>query len=158
MDRIQKDSAPASARLSSILETSIYVNDLDEADRFYGGVLGLKKIFSVPGRQLVFACGDGVLLVFDPERAKSDQVVINGGILPFHGTHGAGHIAFKVAEPEFQQWRERFRVAEVAIESEVNWPNGARSVYFRDPAGNVLELATPNMWEFMPLSAKPPSS
>ena len=34
----------------------------------------------------------------------------------------------------------------VAIESEVDWPSGGTSLYFRDPAGNVLELAPPTLW------------
>jgi hypothetical protein len=34
----------------------------------------------------------------------------------------------------------------VAIEHEATWPRGGRSFYFRDPAGNSLELATPRIW------------
>ena len=34
----------------------------------------------------------------------------------------------------------------VAIETMIDWPHGRRSVYFRDPAGNSLEFATPRMW------------
>jgi steroid delta-isomerase-like uncharacterized protein len=133
--------------LSGILETAVYVNNLTLAEQFYGGVLGLKKIFSVPGRQVVFRCGAGVLLVFDPDRARTEKIEINGGVIPFHGTTGAGHVAFEVPEAELGQWRDRFRVAGVGIESEVHWPNGAHSIYFRDPAGNCLELATPTMWD-----------
>lgn len=133
--------------LSSVLETALYVNDLEAADRFYSEILGLKKIFTVPGRQLVFRCGAGVLLLFDPDRAEHESVVINGGVIPLHGARGPGHLAFAVAAAELQQWRERFRLAGVQIESEVPWPNGAHSVYFRDPAGNCLELATPNTWD-----------
>jgi hypothetical protein len=29
----------------------------------------------------------------------------------------------------------------------VTWPNGALSIYFRDPAGNSIELVTPNIWD-----------
>jgi catechol 2,3-dioxygenase-like lactoylglutathione lyase family enzyme len=137
----------ANDSISGILETSLYAADLVAADTFYGGVLGLEKILAVPGRQLVFRCGQGVLLIFDPKRAEQEQVVINGGAIPFHGAHGAGHVAFQVAESQLQDWRERFRVAAVQIESEVSWPNGAHSIYFRDPAGNCLELATPGIWE-----------
>ena len=27
-----------------------------------------------------------------------------------------------------------------------DWPNGARSLYFRDPAGNSVEIAEPRLW------------
>jgi catechol 2,3-dioxygenase-like lactoylglutathione lyase family enzyme len=29
----------------------------------------------------------------------------------------------------------------------VGWPRGGRSVYFRDPDGHSVELATPGLWE-----------
>jgi catechol 2,3-dioxygenase-like lactoylglutathione lyase family enzyme len=34
----------------------------------------------------------------------------------------------------------------ITIEAEVTWPNGGRSLYFRDPAGNSLEIASPSIW------------
>jgi len=135
---------PALSR--GVLETSLYVNDLDKADQFYGNVLALPKIFSVPGRQLVFRCQDSILLIFKPEHTERERVVINGGAIPLHGAHGPGHMAFRVVRDELESWRAYFRQTGVAIESEVSWPNGAHSIYFRDPAGNSLELATPNMW------------
>jgi catechol 2,3-dioxygenase-like lactoylglutathione lyase family enzyme len=148
--RESKLPAVAPAGLRGILETSVYVDDLEEADRFYGGVLGLTKIFAVPERQLVFRCGEGVLLVFNPERSRTERVVIDGGVIPTHGASGVAHVAFVASEQKLEEWRERFRVAEVEIESEITWSNGAHSLYFRDPAGNSLELATPNLWDIMP--------
>jgi catechol 2,3-dioxygenase-like lactoylglutathione lyase family enzyme len=38
------------------------------------------------------------------------------------------------------------RKAGVSIEREVDWDEGGRSIYFRDPAGNVVELAPPTLW------------
>lgn len=35
----------------------------------------------------------------------------------------------------------------VAIEADFLWPNGARSIYFRDPAGNSLECAEARLWQ-----------
>lgn len=134
--------------LHGVLETAIYVDDLEKAEQFYGAVLGLPKIFAAPGRQLVFSCQDSILLVFNPEHTSREQVVINGGAIPLHGTHGAGHMAFRVPAAELDAWRRRLEVAGVAIESEITWPNRAHSIYFRDPAGNSIELATPNLWEF----------
>lgn len=134
-------------RLGSVLETALYVDDLEAAARFYGRVLGLQKIFSVPCRQLVFRCETGVLLIFDPKQTQGQQMVINGGAIPLHGTHGAGHMAFRVPKEQLGVWREQLRANGVPVESEVSWPNGAHSIYFRDPAGNSLEFATPDIWE-----------
>jgi len=32
------------------------------------------------------------------------------------------------------------------VEGRVDWPAGGKSVYFRDPDGHMLELATPGLW------------
>ena len=132
---------------SGVLETALYVDNLQTAEHFYGNILGLPKIFAVPGRQLVFRCEDSILLIFDPTHTERNQMTINGGAIPLHGTRGAGHMAFRVSKEQLNAWRERLRAKAVAIESEVSWPNGAHSIYFRDPAGNSLEFATPDIWE-----------
>jgi catechol 2,3-dioxygenase-like lactoylglutathione lyase family enzyme len=137
----------AAPKLNGVLETAVYVDDLDAADRFYGGILGLPKVFMVPGRQLVFRCQENILLVFNPQSTERERIVVNRGAIPIHGSHGAGHVAFRVAEQDLEAWRQHFGDAGVAIESEVSWPNSARSIYFRDPAGNSLELVTPNIWQ-----------
>jgi catechol 2,3-dioxygenase-like lactoylglutathione lyase family enzyme len=131
---------------SGILETALYVDDLEKAENFYRHVLGLEKIFSVPGRQLVFRCQESILLIFNPGHTERERTVINGGTIPLHGARGAGHAAFRVAKSDLESWRKYFREVAVLVESEVSWPNGAHSIYFRDPAGNSLELATPDMW------------
>jgi len=136
----------AAPKLNGVLETAVYVSDLAAAEKFYGEVLGLEKIFSVPGWQLVFRNGESIVLIFNPDHTERERVVINGGNIPLHGARGAGHLAFRVAKPDLDAWRRRLVESGVTIESEVSWPNGARSVYFRDPAGNSLELATPDMW------------
>jgi catechol 2,3-dioxygenase-like lactoylglutathione lyase family enzyme len=82
-----------------------------------------------------------VLLLFDPVRTR----VADAGV-PTHGATGEGHIAFVIEESEIDPWRERLTKAGVAIESEVEWPTGGRSLYFRDPARNVVELAPPTLW------------
>src|SRR5678815_286572 len=131
--------------VAGVLETSLYVDNLQAAERFYSDILGLQKIFSVPERQLVFRCEDSILLIFDPAHTERNQMTINGGAIPLHGTRGAGHMAFRVSKEQLNAWRDRLRAKGVAIESEINWPNGAHSIYFRDPAGNSLEFATPDI-------------
>ncbi len=87
-----------------------------------------------------------MLLLFDAENTAKHQPEINGSLLPLHGTHGAGHVAFRVPMEELETWSARLTAHGVAIEAVVNWPNGAKSIYFRDPSGNSLEFATPNLW------------
>lgn len=144
--RPSSNSETSPPHFSGVLETALYVDDLEKAELFYRQILGLQKIFSVPGRQLVFRCQESILLIFLPDHTERERVVINGGAIPLHGARGPGHMAFRVTSDELEAWRAHFREAGIAIESEVSWANGAHSIYFRDAAGNSLELATPDMW------------
>ncbi|HEX3207762.1 MAG TPA: VOC family protein [Geminicoccaceae bacterium] len=126
--------------IDRVLETILYVDDLDAAERFYGEVLGFELDSRQPGLFAFFRCGPSMLLLFEPEAASTGRKV------PAHGARGPGHACFAVAEPALEDWRRHLEAAGVAIEQVVNWPRGGRSFYFRDPAGNSLELATPRIW------------
>ncbi|MCI5077622.1 VOC family protein [Oricola sp.] len=132
-------------RPDGILETALYVADLDAAERFYGEVIGLERIARVEGRHVFFACGKGVLLLFNPERTAEPPS--NPAMpVPTHGVTGPGHACFKAAPEAMDAWRGHLETAGVAIEADFRWPNGARSIYFRDPDGNSLEIAEPKLW------------
>lgn len=132
--------------ISRVLETSLYTEDLQAADRFYGGVLGLERIAFVEGRHVFFRCGAGVVLIFDPRNTAHQSTTVNGATVPLHGARGAGHIALAVADGDLPAWRSHLEAHGVEIESEVTWPRGGRSLYVRDPAGNSVELASPALW------------
>jgi catechol 2,3-dioxygenase-like lactoylglutathione lyase family enzyme len=130
-------------QISHILETALYTADLPAAEDFYTRVLGLETFSRVEGRHLFFRLADAMLLIFNPEQtALSDQDV------PPHGARGPGHVAFTIQEADFAAWREHLESESVEIEKEVEWPRGGRSLYFRDPAGNSLELASARIWGF----------
>ena len=126
--------------LDRVLETILYVDDLEAAERFYGGPLGLALDARKEGLFAFFRIGDAMLLLFEPSAARRSRGV------PAHGAVGPGHACFAVAERELDGWKARLEAAGVAIEHEQDWPRGGRSFYFRDPAGNSLELATPRIW------------
>lgn len=127
--------------VSHILETALYVDDLKIAKTFYQNVLGLDCFSAVDGRHAFFRLGRSVLLIFQP-----DATAKKTGHVPTHGASGPGHCAFAVSETSLADWREHLQSHNVPIETEITWPNGAQSIYFRDPAGNSLELATPRIW------------
>src|SRR5438477_9851950 len=127
-------------QLSKIFETVLYAEDLAAAERFYHQALGL-DVLERDDSIAVFRCGGGVLLVFDPRKSA-----VPGRAVPSHGTTGAGHVAFAAKPEDLPAWREQLRQAGVPIEQEVEWKEGGRSIYFRDPAGNVVELAPPTIW------------
>lgn len=124
-----------------VLETSLYVDDVGAAEEFYARVLGLERHSREADRHVFFRCGGGMLLLFNPARTEQPT-----GDIPTHGARGPGHVAFRIGQAEIAAWREHLGRERVAIEAEVTWPTGGRSLYFRDPAGNSVELATPLTW------------
>ncbi|MCB2095856.1 MAG: VOC family protein [Rhodobacteraceae bacterium] len=135
----------AALSIDGVLEAAVYADDLDAAAGFYGGLLGLKEILRHPLRHVFFRCGGTIVLVF---RAERSRIAPSGNALPVppHGAEGPGHICFSVPGPSLDAWAERLSRAGVAIEADFRWPNGARSIYVRDPAGNSVEFAEPKLW------------
>lgn len=125
-----------------ILETCLYAEDLDAAHEFYHGVLGLRLHSRAEGRHLFYHCGENMVLVFNS--AATQQCHPDG--IPCHGSSGDEHVCWAASPPELDQWRAHLTTHGVEIEHEQTWENGARSIYFRDPAGNSLEFATPTLW------------
>ena len=130
---------------AAILETALYARDLDAAEGFYGGIIGLERITRVGNRHVFYRAGAGVLLIFNPgETVKPPG---NPDLpVPPHGARGPGHVCFAVEGAMLDPWRARLVAAVVEIEADFRWPNGARSIYVRDPAGNSVELAEPRLW------------
>lgn len=133
-------------KIKKILETCIYAKDLNAADEFYGELLGLEKISSEENRHIFFKCGEGMLLIFNPDHTAHEQTSVNGNPVPTHGVAGSIHLAFGVDEEENPKWKKRLGEFNIEIESEVQWPNGLSSIYFRDPAGNSIEFVSPDLW------------
>ena len=129
-----------------VLETCLYADDLPAAQAFYRDVLGLELVDEQAGRHVFFRAGPSMLLLFRPEHTAQHATDVAGQPIPLHGARGPGHAAFRIPHADVADWRNRLQQAGVAIESEVRWPNGAHSLYFRDPAGNSLELATADLW------------
>ena len=128
-------------RAREILETCLYARDLAAAEDFYTRVMGLERFARVEGRHVFFRVGAaGVLLVFNAD------TTLKGGELPPHGATGPGHFALGVKAEALDAWRAHLAERGVVVEKEVAWPRGGRSLYFRDPAGNSVELVTPGLW------------
>jgi catechol 2,3-dioxygenase-like lactoylglutathione lyase family enzyme len=120
-----------------VYETVVYTSDLAAATAFYRDVLGLREVDDG-----AFRLDDGgILLLFDPARSSQP-----GRPVPSHGADGAGHVAFSVGDNELDAWRDKLRALGVELEQEKEWPQGGRSIYVRDPAGNSVELVEGDLW------------
>lgn len=129
-----------------IMETAIYARDLDAAEAFYRNVFGLEVVSKAPGRLVFFRCGQQMLLVFNPEKSREADASI---VIPRHGTEGEGHFCFYAKDSdEVDAWRRHFAASGVDVELNHVWPNGAQSVYVRDPAGNSVEVGEAALWGF----------
>ncbi|MDN2566464.1 VOC family protein [Aquibium sp. A9E412] len=133
-------------RPSAVLESALYVSDLDEAERFYGAVLGLERLQRVEGRHVFFRCGASVVLLFDPDATSEPPAPDARLPVPPHGARGPGHLCFAATADEIVRWKAHLEAHGIAIEAEFEWPKGGRSIYFRDPFGNSLEFAEPRIW------------
>jgi catechol 2,3-dioxygenase-like lactoylglutathione lyase family enzyme len=131
---------------AAILESALYVTDLDAAEAFYAEVLGLERIAKVDGRHVFFRCGQGVLLLFQPEATLVPPAPDAGLPVPPHGARGQGHLCFSASAEEIERWTVDLRARGIAVEADFEWPQGGRSIYFRDPSGNSLEFAEPRIW------------
>ncbi len=133
-------------KIEGILETILYVDDLDQAEAFYSDVLGLPLMSKMPGRQVFYRCGNQMLLIFNPKTTLAPPALETKIPVPAHGAEGPGHICFRATAEEIAHWHDHLVSRGVEIEMDFEWPSGGRSIYFRDPAGNCLEFAEPRIW------------
>ena len=132
-------------KLSGVIETALYVDDLDRARAFYTDVLGLAPLTS-DSRFLAFDVGGRNVLLLFRRGATLETVHLPGGTIPPHDGNGPIHAAFAIAADELPAWERRLGEHDVAIEGRTDWPRGGKSIYFRDPDNHLLELVTPGVW------------
>jgi len=125
--------------VSKVVETGVYVTDLDAARTFYTDVMGLELYSEEKNRHLFLKAGKSMLLVFRAAATLKEQR------LPPHGATGVQHFAFEIEPEDYLTWKSRLAQKGVPVEKEVDWGR-ARSVYFRDPSNNVVELITKGNW------------
>lgn len=135
-------------QIGGILETALYVTDVNRAAEFYRRLFGFSTLHESERLIALNVAGKSVLLLFPEGGTKVPFPVPGGdGVIPPHGgSRGGCHFAFSISAADVEAWQERLEAEGVAVESVVTWPGGAKSVYFRDPDGNLAELITPGFW------------
>ena len=133
-----------SMKINKIIETCIYSSDLKSMKKFYVDILGLLPIEEERDKLIFLKAGKSMLLIFNPAKTSIDN-----NRLPTHGAMSppsSVHFAMEIKEQDYQDWKKLLSENRISIEKEVNWKNNAKSLYFRDPAGNLTELITPGGW------------
>jgi len=134
----------APPRITRVLETALYVNDLDRARDFYVG-LGLRVMLDADRLVALDAGGGTVLLLF--RRGASLGGADGGDGIPPHDGSGPAHFALAIPEEALEAWRGELERQGIEVVEEQAWERGGTSLYFRDPDGHLVELATPGVWE-----------
>ena len=132
--------------LAGILETALYVRDIEQSADFYARALGFTRLLA-DDRLIGMAVQNSsqVLLLFR-EGASTQPSPMHDGLIPPHDGHGDLHVAFALDAAAVPAWRTHLAAHGIVIESELHTQEGGISLYFRDPDHHLIELATPNLW------------
>jgi catechol 2,3-dioxygenase-like lactoylglutathione lyase family enzyme len=128
-----------------VLETAIYCDDLARTSAFYKDLLAVDPMRE-SDRVAAFDAGEGTVLLLFQRGESSRSVEIAGGVVPGHHSTGPAHLAFAIDASDVQPWLDRLNDLRIPVESRVTWTRGGESIYFRDPDGRSVELATPGTW------------
>jgi catechol 2,3-dioxygenase-like lactoylglutathione lyase family enzyme len=131
-------------RFRKIVETSIYSSDLERMKEFYVDKLGLELVSEQSGRHVFLKTDKNMLLIFDPSVTTTEKETNHGASTP----PSMVHIAFEIEIEDYEKAKRLLGENEIKVEKEIIWENSikSRSIYFRDPAGNLLEFITRNHW------------
>jgi catechol 2,3-dioxygenase-like lactoylglutathione lyase family enzyme len=132
-------------RLSRILETSLYVADLERSKQFYMSTFGFEPYLEDHRMVALGVPGEGVLLLFRIGGSTQPSPT-PGGMIPEHDGRGVQHLCFAIPLAGLEDWVGHLDRCGIPIESRIVWTHGGTSLYFRDPDGHSLEVATPGLW------------
>ena len=132
-------------RVSGLLETSLYVGDLDASAAFYQRVFGFEVLLR-EHRMIGMAVPGGTVLLLFRRGGSVEPSATPGGIIPAHDGHGTLHLCFAIPLAALQDWEQHLTAQGVPVESRVRQSFGGTSLYFRDPDGHSLEVAVPGLW------------
>lgn len=112
---------------------------------FYVNHLGLDLVSEEEGRHVFLKAGKSMLLIFNPENTR----LAANSTFPTHGAFtppSSIHFALEIKQAGYEAAKNVLIQDKVAIEKEMRWGSGGKSIYFRDPAGNLVEIVTKGHW------------
>jgi catechol 2,3-dioxygenase-like lactoylglutathione lyase family enzyme len=133
--------------VEGVLETSLYVSDLNASLQFYRDVFAFSLLYHDPARMAALSVGGRQVLLLFLKGASLQAIEVAGaGTIPGHDGSGELHLALAISTADLAHWRAWLNQQSISIEAEIHWERGGHSLYFRDPDGHLLELATPGVW------------
>lgn len=118
-----------------LINTCLITSDVNRLSDFYTKVLKTK-----PDRMgsdyVEFRTGAGVLAIFS---AEAQEKYIPGSAKP--GENHSAILEFKVTDVD-QEYARLHDFVQTWVKGPTNQPWGTRSIYFRDPDGNLVDFFT----------------
>jgi catechol 2,3-dioxygenase-like lactoylglutathione lyase family enzyme len=133
-------------KATGITESALYVDDLPRAADFYQELLGGTVVRRDERFCAIRLAPEQVLLLF-LRGSSTGTVDLGFGRIIGHDGSGPLHVCFGIDGGQVSVWEDRLQELGIEVESRVDWPGGATSLFFRDPDGHAVELATPGLWE-----------
>ena len=130
------------------METCIYSSDLEKMKDFYINALGLEFVSEEKDKHVFLKAGQSILLIFNPNKT----LVSNGSNTTQLSAHGAFappsiiYFALEIKKENYDNAKHMLNEKNIKIDKEVSWDKGTNSIYFRNPAGNLVEIITPGSW------------
>lgn len=135
-------------KFRKIVETCLYSSNLEVMKDFYTNSIGLEFISEEKGRHVFLKAGKSMLLIFNPENTYE-----NNKKFPAHGVitpPASIHFALEIENEDYENSKNILKQNRINIEKEVSWTEkqekDGKSIYFRDPAGNLVEFVTKYNW------------
>jgi catechol 2,3-dioxygenase-like lactoylglutathione lyase family enzyme len=131
----QRKSSSGSAfqAIRAIDYTVIFVRDMAAMRRFYEGILGFPLLRELSPGWIEYRVGGNTLALSRPSLTAADVSTPNGS--------ASLQLAFKVSAPEVDQCAdELLRQGVDLLSPPTDQVFGHRTLFFRDPDGNLLEV------------------
>jgi len=119
----------------TLINTCLITSDVNKLAAFYAKVLKIEP--EKTGRDYVeFRTGAGVLAIFS---AEAQEKYIPGSARP--GENHSAILEFKVNDVD-EEYTRLHDIVPTWVKGPTNQPWGTRSIYFRDPDGNLVDFFT----------------